>query len=59
MIRSTTGKRTLSKKWEKHLLEIHYEKLKKMKPTLVLKSPSDFPHIRNKAKKEQQKEGIF
>jgi hypothetical protein len=57
MIRSVTGKRCLSKRWERHAQEIHYEKLKNMKPTLEIISPQDYSHLRSRAKKEQQREG--
>ena len=57
MIRSITGKRSLSKRWEKYAQDIHYEKLKKMRPTLDLSCPTEFSHLKSKAKKDQQREG--
>ena len=59
MIRSVTGKRSLSKKWEKHTLDIHQEKLRNMRPTLDLSAPPEFPHMRSKPKKDQLREGTF
>jgi hypothetical protein len=57
MIRSYSGKRSESKRWVKHALDIHYEKLRNMRPTLELSRPQYFPHLQSRAKKEQQKEG--
>jgi hypothetical protein len=57
MIRSITGKRSLSKRWEKYTQDLHYEKLKNMRPTLDLSCPPEFSHLRTKPKKEQQREG--
>lgn len=57
MIKSYSGKRSESKRWIKHALDIHYMKLRKMRPTLEISRPQHFSHLNSRAKQEQQKEG--
>lgn len=57
MQKSYTGKRSLSHKWQKHIQEIHYGKLRSMRPTIDISSPPKYLHLENRKKQEQQREG--
>ncbi|OMJ73908.1 hypothetical protein SteCoe_27290 [Stentor coeruleus] len=59
MLNSFSSKRSLSQKWNKHLLNLHYKKLSKVRTTIKNSSPNDYVHIRSNKKQEQLREGIL
>lgn len=59
MLNSFSSKRSLSQKWQKHLLDLHYKKLSKVRTTIKNSSPNDYSHIRSNKKQEQLREGIL
>ena len=54
-----SGNKLLTKKWREKERKIHMEKLRKVKPTLNLKKPKAFKHLKSRAKKEQMLEDRY
>lgn len=53
------GNKVLSKRWEEQKLQIHYEKLKRIKSSIDKSCPATFSHLKRKPKKEQMVEERF
>lgn len=51
------GNKLLSKKWSDKEREIHMNKLKGIKPTVEIREPAQFRHLKKKLKKTQMLEG--
>lgn len=54
-----SGNKLLTKKWQDKERRIHMEKLRKVKPTINLKKPKVFKHLKSRAKKEQMLEDRY
>ena len=52
-----TSNKLLQKKWADKEREIHLAKLKEIKPTVEIREPSQFRHLKKKLKKTQMLEG--
>jgi len=51
------GSKLLQKKWEQKEREMHLSKLKEAKPSVDVREPTQFRHIKKKLKKNQILEG--
>lgn len=52
------GSKLLQRRWDQKEREIHKSKLREMKPSVDVKEPVQFRHIKKKLKKNQMLEGI-
>jgi ribosomal protein S4 len=52
-----TSNKLLQKKWADKEREIHLAKLKEIRPTVEIREPSQFRHLKKKLKKTQMLEG--
>lgn len=51
------GSKLLSKKWAQQEQEIHKKKLRDIRPTVEIREPPKFKHLKKKLKKTQMLEG--
>lgn len=54
-----SGNKILTKKWQEKERRIHMQKLRNVKPTIDLKKPKNFKHLKSRAKKEQMLEDRY
>jgi E3 ubiquitin-protein ligase TRIP12 len=54
-----SGNKILTKKWQEKERRIHMQKLRNVKPTIDLKKPKKFTHLKSRAKKEQMLEDRY
>jgi len=54
-----SGNKILTKKWQEKERQIHMRKLRNVKPTINLKKPKAFKHLKSRAKKEQMLEDRY
>lgn len=54
-----TSNKLLQKKWADKEREIHLAKLKDIRPTVEIREPSQYRHLKKKLKKTQMLEGKF
>ena len=54
-----TGNKLLTKKWQEKERRIHMQKLRSIKPTIDIRKPKNFKHLKSRAKKEQMLEDRY
>jgi len=54
-----SGNKILTKKWQEKERRLHLQKLKEVKPTIDLRKPKNFKHLKSRAKKEQMLEDRY
>ena len=54
-----SGNKILSKKWQEKERRIHLKKLRNVKPTIDIRRPKHFKHLKSRAKKEQMLEDRY
>lgn len=54
-----SGNKLLTKKWQEKERRIHMQKLRSVKPTISLRKPKTFKHLKSRAKKEQMLEDRY
>lgn len=52
------GSKLLQRKWDQQNRDIHIGKLREAKPSVDVREPAQFKHIKKKLKKNQLLEGI-
>jgi hypothetical protein len=51
------GSKLLQRKWDQKERELHLSKLREAKPSIDVREPTQFRHIKKKLKKNQMQEG--
>lgn len=54
-----SGNKLLTKKWQERDKKIHQQRLREVKPTVSLRQPTNFKHLKSRAKKEQMLEDRY
>lgn len=54
-----SGNKILTKKWQEKERRIHMQRLRSVKPTIDMRKPKNFKHLKSRAKKEQMLEDRY
>lgn len=54
-----SGNKILTRKWQEKERKIHMNKLRNVKPTIDIRKPKNFKHLKSRAKKEQMLEDRY